>query len=165
MAGKISNPRDLVVFLLGELLYVERRLAGGVLQELAKACSDTALATALNEHLAETRLHVERVEIAFRRIEVAPTANLSASFESAVSEHDRLAGSIVSAGLGDAFHAATGLRTEHWEIATYTSVLAYGDEAGYRDELADLSASLHEEEHARDILLLSIAQLAKSGRR
>ena len=150
------------MLLLGEILYVERRLASGVLQHLIDGCNDTTLVTLLNEHLAETRLHVERVETAFRRLEVAPTANLSASFESGVSQHDKLAGSLVGPGLNDAFHAAAALRTEQWEIATYTSVLAYGEAAGYPEQLADLSASLHEEEHARDILLRSIAQLAKT---
>ena len=57
------------------------------------------------------------------------------------------------------------LRTEHWEIATYTSVIAYGEESGYREELAELSSSLREEEHARDTLLRFVAQLARSGPR
>ena len=147
------------MLLLGEILYVERRLAGSVLQQLIDACSNTALAAALNEHLAETRLHVERVQTAFQRIEVAPTANLSASFESAVSQHDKLAGSIVAPGLGDAFHAATALRTEHWEIASYTSLLELGQALGYREELTNLRANLKDEEHARDTLLGLIAQL------
>ncbi len=148
------------MFLLGEILYVERRLAGAVLQHLIDACSDTALAAALNEHLAETRLHVERVETAFRGISVAPTANLSASFESAVSQHDKLAGSILTATLSDAFHATTALRTEHWEIASYTSLLELGEALGYREEVTDLRANLDDEDHARDALMRSIARLS-----
>jgi ferritin-like metal-binding protein YciE len=152
------------VLLLGEILYVERRLAGEVLQHLIDACSDTALAEALNEHLAETRLHVERVETAFRRIEVAPTANLSPSFESAVSQHDKLARSIVAPGLADVFHAATALRTEHWEIASYTALLELGQAPGYGEELSDLRTNLNDEEHARDTLVGLIAQLTAPRR-
>ena len=152
------------MLLLGEILYVERRLAGEVLQHLIDACSDTALTAALNEHLAETRLHVERAETAFRRIEVAPTANLSPSFESAVSQHDKLTGSIVAPGLGDAFHAATALRTEHWEIASYTSLLELGQALGYREELADLRTNLNDEKHARDTLVGLSTQLAAPRR-
>lgn len=153
------------MLLLGEILYVERRLAGGVLQQLIDACSDPALATALNEHLVETRLHVQRVETAFRRIEVAPTSNLSASFESAIGQHDKLAGAIVGAGLGDLFHATTALRTEHWEIASYTSLLELGEALGYRAGLTDVRANLQDEENARDTLLGLIAQLAAPRRR
>jgi Mn-containing catalase len=151
--------------LLGEILYVERRLAGGVLQQLIDACNDPALAAALTEHLADTRLHAERVETAFRRIEVAPTSNLSASFESAVSQHDKLAGSIVDADLGDLFHATTALRTEHWEIASYTALLELGQALDYRNELADLHSNLQDEKHARETLLGLIAQLAAQKRR
>jgi ferritin-like metal-binding protein YciE len=153
------------VLLLGEILYVERRLAGGVLQQLIDASSDTTLGAALTEHLAETRLHVERVETAFRRIEVAPTANLSASFESAVSQHEKLAGSIVVPGLGDVYHATAALRTEHWEIASYTSLLELGQTLDYRNELADLRATLQDEEHARETLLRLITQLGAPRRR
>ncbi len=162
IVGKISNPRDLVVLLLGEILHVERRLAGAVLQDLIDACGDMALQAALAEHLVQTRLHVERVETAFRRMEVAPTANLSRSFESAVDQHDKLAGSIVGVGLGDAFHTATALRAEHWEIASYTSLLAFGEALGYREELAELRANLDDEEHARDMLLKLAGQSAAS---
>lgn len=147
------------MLLLGEILYVERRLAGKVLQQLIDTCSDTTLGAALREHLAETRLHVERVETAFRRIEVAPTSNLSASFESTVSQHDKLAGSIVADGLRDAFHAATALRTEHWEIASYTSLLELGRALGYQEMFAELGANLDEDNHARDTLLGLIGQL------
>src|SRR4051812_35790584 len=99
MPGKVSSRRDLLVLLLGELLHVERRLAGGVIRDLAEAVGNDELGLALLGHLEETVQHVERVEAAFRRIEVAPTANLSRSFESAVAQHDDLATSIIDARL------------------------------------------------------------------
>ena len=43
VSANISNPRDLLLLLLGEILYVERRLAGGVLQQLVDACADDEL--------------------------------------------------------------------------------------------------------------------------
>ena len=123
MAGTVSNPRDLLVLLLGELLHVERRLAGGVIHDLADAVHDDELRLTLRAHLDETVRHVERLESTFRRIEVAPTANLSRPFESAVAQHDELASSIVGFGLADTFHALAALHTEHWEIAAYETVL------------------------------------------
>jgi ferritin-like metal-binding protein YciE len=123
MAGKISNPRDLLVLLLGELLHVERRLAGGVIHDLADAVGNDELRLALRQHLDETVQHVERIEMAFRQIEVAPTANLSRPFESAVAQQGELAPNIVDARLADDFHAQAALHTEHWEIAAYETVL------------------------------------------
>ena len=123
MPGKVSNPRDLLVLLLGELLYVERRLVGGVIRDLAAAVGNDQLRLTLNQHLEETVQHVERLETAFRRIEVAPTANLSRPFESAVAQHDELTANILETRLADEFHAQAAVHTEHWEIAAYETVL------------------------------------------
>ena len=111
------------MLLLGELLHVERRLAGGVIRDLADAVHDDELRAALQRHLEETVQHVERIESAFRRIEVAPTANLSRPFESAVAQHDELASNVLEPRLADDFHAQAALHTEHWEIAAYEAVL------------------------------------------
>jgi ferritin-like metal-binding protein YciE len=123
MAGKVSNQRDLLVLLLGELLHVERRLAGGVIRDLADVVRNDQLRLALGRHLEETVQHVERVEAAFRRMEVAPTANLSRPFESAVAQHDELSANIIETRLADEFHAQAAVHTEHWEIAAYETVL------------------------------------------
>jgi hypothetical protein len=56
--------------------------------------------------------HVERLESAFLRVEVAPTANLSRPFESAVAQHDELASNVIESRLADDFHAQAALRTE-----------------------------------------------------
>jgi ferritin-like metal-binding protein YciE len=149
MAGKISNPRDLLVLLLGELLHVERRLAGGVIGDLADTAHDDELRATLRRHLEETVQHVERIESAFLRIEVAPTANLSRPFESAVAQHDELASNIVESRLADDFHAQAALHTEHWEIAAYETVLRLAPAAV--TEL--LEPSLEDERRAASRLL------------
>jgi ferritin-like metal-binding protein YciE len=149
MAGKVSNPRDLLVLLLGELLYVERRLAGGVIRELADAVRDESLRDGLRRHLAETERHVERIESAFRRLEVAATANLSRPFESAVDQHDELARGIVDPTLADRFHAQAALHTEHWEIAAYETVLRLAP----NDVRELLESSLDDERGAARTLL------------
>ena len=156
MPTTISNPRDLLVQLLGELLYVERRLAGGVLRDLIDAVSDEQLKDELRKHLDQTKQHVDRCETAFRALEVAPTANQSRAFESAVSQHDELAPSIPSPRLADIFHAQAALHTEHMEIAMYTAVLAQG----FEDELAPLRESLADEYEAREILERELRRLA-----
>ena len=156
MAAKISNPRDLLVLLLGELLHVERRLAGGVIRDLADAVHDDELREALRRHLEETVQHVERIESAFRRIEVAPTANLSRAFESAVAQHDQLASNVVGARLADDFHAQAALHTEHWEIAAYDAVLRLAPEtvtellAPSRDDERRAAARLLEQLDRKD---------------
>jgi ferritin-like metal-binding protein YciE len=159
-ALSISNPRDLVVQFLGELLYVERRLADEVIQALADRVQDEELRGVLEVHRGQTKEHVERVETVFRRIEVAPTSNRSAAFESAVSEHDEVAESIVQPRLADLFHAKAALHVEHWEAAAYRSLLPLLPRA----EAQILRRSFREEGDATKLLVAWIDQAAESAR-
>jgi len=163
-ATTVSNPRDLLVQLLGELLFVERRLADDVLERFARSISDGELRDAVMRHRAETAHHVERIEAAFRRMTLAPTSNLSRPFESAVGQHDELQATVTDPTLADLFHAQAALHTEHWEIAAYTAVIALGDAAGQGAALEPLGESLREEEHARSELAEAIARLASDAR-
>jgi ferritin-like metal-binding protein YciE len=158
MAGRVSNPRDLLVLLLGEVLHVERRLAGEVLRSLIEAVRDEELGGVLRGHLEETKEHVERVEIAFRRLELAPSAHLSRPFESAVAQHGELASQIVDPRLADIFHAQAALQTEHWEITAYTTVVELGGRSDA--DLGLLADSLVEEERAGEYLRHAVVRLA-----
>jgi ferritin-like metal-binding protein YciE len=159
----VSNPRDLLVQLLGELYYVERRSADEVLQTLAQAASDDDLREALQRHRDETKVHAERIEAAFRRLEVAPTSNRWAPFEALVDRHGELASSFADAALADVWHATAALHAEHGEIAAYTAILAFADAAGLGDAVEGLRDSLAEEEQARAALEDAIERVA--GRR
>jgi ferritin-like metal-binding protein YciE len=152
----VSNPRDLVVLLLGELLYVERRLADDVLRKLTTAVSDEELRASLEQHLTETHEHAERVETAFRRLSVAPTSNLSRSFDSAVAQHDELSGSMKEPRLADLFHAQAALQTEHWEMAAYRTVMTLAP----AEAVELLRPSFEEEGDAARKLVQAIDRLA-----
>jgi ferritin-like metal-binding protein YciE len=155
-ATKISNPRDLVLQLMGELLFVERRLADQVIPDLAAAVQDGELRRGLEEHREQTKQHVERLETAFRRLDVAPTSNLSRPFESAVAEHDELASSILDPRLADLFHAQAALHTEHWEMAAYRALVPL-----VPDDVRDLlRPSFDEEGDAAKLLVSAIDRIA-----
>jgi ferritin-like metal-binding protein YciE len=158
MAGKVSNPRDLVLLLLADLLFVERRLAGEVLPAQIRGVRDGALRAALEEHHEETKVHVTRLETAFRRLDAAPSANLSRAFEGAVAQHDELAGSIVDAGLADLFHANAALHVEHYEIAGYRTLLRVAP-TGVAEPLED---TLRDEEQAAKTLEKALERLARA---
>lgn len=156
MAGTVSNPRDLVVLLLGELLYVERRLADEVLQNLIDQLTDHELRAGLEVHLEETKEHAERLETVFRRLEVVPSSHLSRAFESAVAQEDELAGSVVEPRLADLFHAQAALHTEHWELAAYRTLIPLIP----LELRKPLQASCADEGKAADLIVASISRLA-----
>jgi ferritin-like metal-binding protein YciE len=151
MPLKVSNRRDLLVLLLGELLFVERRLSGDVLAELGGSVQDPELQGLLKQHLDETRQHVKRLETAFRLIGVAPTSNLSLPFEAAIKQHDERSSTFTDIRLAGFFHAQTALQTEHWELAAYRSVFALAP-----DDLRDALRPSYDEEGEMAKLLVAV---------
>ncbi len=99
-------------------------LAFEVLPELRDAVSDDELRAAVEEHLLQTRGHVERVEQAFEALGSHPSSIYSPTLSALIAEHDELAGKVVEARLRDVWHAHAAARTEHLELAMYESVLA-----------------------------------------
>lgn len=165
MALTVSNPRDLLLLLLGEQLYVERRLAAEVLRTLSAHVTDEELRSVLDRHREETAAHVDRLETAFRRLEAAPSSNRSAPFEAAVAQHDELAASFADTTLADVFHARAALRTEYDEIADYTAIFGVAEAAGLAHAVEELRSSLAEEERARALLGRALERLAAARAR
>jgi ferritin-like metal-binding protein YciE len=119
---KLSNPKDLLVATLSEILWVERRLAFDVLPDVIKSVKDTELKSLFEEHLEETKQHVERVEKAFKNLGMEPGAAFSPGFSGLIEQHDTVAEKIVEAGLADRWHASAGIAAEHFELALYSSL-------------------------------------------
>jgi ferritin-like metal-binding protein YciE len=159
MPTTVSNPRDLYLVLLCDILFVERRLAVDVLPELIESVRDPELSAALGEHLEQTREHAARLEPAFRAVGAEPSATSSRPFVALAEQHAAQAASIVNATLADAWHAAAAAHTEHYEIAAYAALIPLAGALGATDAADGLAATLEEErlalsrlEHAHDRL-------------
>jgi ferritin-like metal-binding protein YciE len=109
-----------VVAQLSELLWVERMLEFEALPKLIGEVRNEELRAALEEHLEETRLHVQRVEEELRRRGVEPTSSRSASLAALLAEHE--ADSVKEPGLRDLHHACGAIRVEHLELGLYDSL-------------------------------------------
>lgn len=133
---KLSNPKDLLVAQLSETLWVERRLAFDVLPEVIDSVSDEELRGLFEQHLEETRTHVERVEAKFREIGMEPSSAFSPGFSGLMEQHDTLAQKIVEPQLADQWHARAGIAAEHFELALYAGIDGLDQNA--KDEAAAL---------------------------
>ena len=119
---KLSNPRDLLVAQLSELLWVERRLAFDVLPHLIEAAHDDGLAALFREHHEQTQQHVERVERTFRELGMEPSSAISPGMDALIGQHDELTAKIVEPHLEDAWHVAAAIASEHFELALYGGI-------------------------------------------
>ncbi len=159
--GEVHQPRDFFLRLLGQALYVERRLVGDVAPQLCEQARDSELVAALTKHLEETRTHVEHAERAFRAVEAEPTAMRIAAFEGAVADHEQLAGEASEPTLGDLAHAAAAAQTEHREIAVYSSLIELGRAQGWDDAVKQLERIRKDEQNALKQLEKIAARLAR----
>jgi ferritin-like metal-binding protein YciE len=129
VSDRLSSPSDLFLHLLAEMLWVERMLVFEALPSLHKQVQSESLAAAVEEHLAQTRGHVTRVEEAFRALGAEPVSARSAPAAALAAEHEEMAGKIAEPRLADLFHAGAAITTEHFEIASYDVLLELAPEA------------------------------------
>lgn len=160
----ISNPRDLLLQQLSELLWIERTLFFTVIPRLHDAAHDEQLRLALAEHRAQTRGHCVRVEEAMRAAGAEPAAAASPPLEKLAEQHEQTAQSITRPVLRDIFHCAGVVRTEHYELACYDAAIPLaGREAAalLEQNRAEDTEALHRTVHLSQKLHDSLPHLQK----
>jgi ferritin-like metal-binding protein YciE len=148
----VSNPRDLLLVELADILFVERMLSFEVLPELLKQVSDPELSAALAEHLAQTKRHVTNVEHAFEAAGAEPSSQHSPPFVGLKDQHSEITGSMKAPVLADLWHATAAIHAEHYEIAAYRQLRLLAQALGNEDLDRLLAENLGEEEQALDRL-------------
>lgn len=157
----LSNPRDLFLRLLGQMLWLERELVREALPALERGAQAQSLAQAFAEHLEQTRDHVARVEEVFRIAAAEPSSNLDEAAQKLFERHDELAGSVVDPVLRDVFHAAAAARTEHAEIAVYTTLITLAEALELPEAVRLLERNREEEAEALEQVERAARQLSR----
>jgi ferritin-like metal-binding protein YciE len=146
--GEMTDPRQLFLHELGDVLYVERTLVK-TLPKLQKEATDRELAKSFADHLAETKQHVTNVEESFKALGVKPKAEKCPGIEGIKTEHDEFVEEeSPSAEVLDSFLTGAGARTEHYEIAAYEGLIATARAMGESTVATLLSENLAQEKAA-----------------
>jgi ferritin-like metal-binding protein YciE len=145
--SQITTPRDLFLHELGDILYVERKLAGEVLPKLVSEVRDEEFRTALEEHLEQTRRHVKNVEKVFDELGEPAETEECIGFEGLKAEHDKLL-SEASRDLVDSIDLGAAARTENYEIAAYEGLRRMAKAMGEDRAVDLLDSNLKEEKEA-----------------
>jgi ferritin-like metal-binding protein YciE len=163
MTTEMSDPRELFLHELGDVLYAERTLVK-TLPKLQGEASDRELALGFEEHLDQTRQHVKNVEQAFERLGEKPTAEKCPGIEGIKQEHDDfVAKESPSQDVLDSFLTGAGARTEHYEIAAYEGLVTMAEAMGEAEVVKLLSENLEEEKAALEKLNVIGKRLAQEG--
>lgn len=145
---EMTEPRELFMHELGDILYAERVLVKA-LPKLEKEATDQELAESFNEHQAETEQHVANLEQAFEELGEKVKAEKCPGIEGIKQEHDEFVKEqSPSPEVLDAFLTGAGARTEHYEIAAYEGLIVSAEAMGEKKVAKLLSENLAQEKEA-----------------
>jgi Mn-containing catalase len=149
--------QELLTEELKDLLHAENQLVKA-LPRMAKAAHDGDLKTAFEEHLEQTKGHVERLKQAFEMLEEKPKAKPCKGMAGLVEEGQEVIteGKEMEEAAADLALIGAAQRVEHYEIAAYGTARAIAEQMNRQDIVTLLTQTLAEEEKA-DQLLTKVA--------
>src|SRR5262245_8493051 len=121
---EMTSLQDLYVDELRDLLHAENQLIKA-LPKMAKKASNPELAQAFEEHLEQTRTHVERLNQIFEGMDQKPRAKKCKGMEGIIEEGKEFMEEAETDELMDAALISAAQKVEHYEIASYGTVRTY----------------------------------------
>jgi ferritin-like metal-binding protein YciE len=142
---------------LKDIYWAEKHLAKS-LPKMKKAATSPELAAAFEKHTEETNTHVATLEQVFALLEEKAQAKKCDAMEGLLAEaegiiEDTEAGTMIR----DAGLILAAQKVEHYEIATYGTLVVFANNMGHR-EVAELLQFTLENEKATDVALTQVAE-------
>lgn len=141
---------------LKDIYYAEIALTKA-LPKMAQKATSGVLEDAILEHLSVTESHVARLEEVFASLGIAPEAKKCEAIEGLIKDANEIMESTQEGVVRDAGIIAASQKVEHYEIATYGTLLSFAKTLG-EGEAAHLLAETLEEEKVADTKLSAIAE-------
>jgi ferritin-like metal-binding protein YciE len=155
-SSEIKSLEDLYLHQLRDIYYAEKEILKALPDMIDKA--DAAqLRKAFEEHLEQTRGHVERLEKVFSIIGEEARGVDCPAIDGIIEEANEVAGDVEDKKVLDAALAAAAQAVEHYEITRYGTLVAWSQELGHQDA-ADLLGQTLEEEKETDAKLTKLAE-------
>lgn len=152
---KIDSLDKLYLHELKDLYNAEAQILKA-LPKMAKAATSSKLADAFKEHVAETRVHIERLERIFNDMGVPAKGSKCEAMAGLVREAQGTMEEDMDPEVLDAALIGSAQRVEHYEMAGYGCARTYAKLLG-RDNDARLLQETLDEEGATDKKLTKLA--------
>src|SRR6267142_3442947 len=157
---ELNTLEDLYVHELKDLFSAEQQIVKA-LPKMAKAASSKELRAGFEEHLEQTKGHVQRLEQIFEMLDESPKGKKCKGMEGLVEEGSEVMEEDFEDAVLDAALIGAAQRVEHYEIAAYGTVRAFAQELGESEHASLLNETL-EEEKETDEKLTELAQQINS---
>jgi ferritin-like metal-binding protein YciE len=158
----VGRVKRLYVDELKDLYSAETQLVKA-LPKMAKAASSDELRHGFEEHLEQTRGHVERLEKVFKTLGESPKGKTCKAMQGLIEEGAEVIAEDFEGSLMDAALIGAAQRVEHYEIAAYGTVCAFAKELGESDQAELLSETLEEEKETDEKLTELAEQINKKA--
>ncbi len=155
---KLKTLNDLLHKQLMDLYSGETQLVKA-LPKMAKAATNEDLKAGFEQHLEQTRGHVERLEQIARGCDFRLTGHKCKAMQGPIEEGAEMIEEDAEDSVRDAGLIGAAQRVEHYEIAGYGTARALARHLGYEDAVELLGETL-EEEKATDEKLTELAESA-----
>jgi ferritin-like metal-binding protein YciE len=128
-----------------------------VLPKMAKAASSSELRQAFEEHLEQTKNHIERLEEIFEALDESPKGESCEGMEGLIEEGSEVIEEGSDPEARDAGLVAAAQHVEHYEMVSYGTLRTYANILGEREAASLLQETLGEEKKT-DERLTSLAE-------
>lgn len=143
--------KELYMDELKDLYNAENQLVKA-LPKMAKAASSEELRAGFEEHLEQTKGHVQRLEQIFEMLNESPKGKKCKGMEGLIEEGSEVMGEEFDGAVLDVALIAAAQRVEHYEIAGYGTVRAIAEELGQSEHASLLTETLEEEKQTDEKL-------------
>ncbi|AAG56012.1 unknown protein encoded by prophage CP-933X [Escherichia coli O157:H7 str. EDL933] len=156
MIMQIKSVEDIFIHLLSDTYSAEKQLTKA-LSKLSRSAYSDKLTAAFQSHLDETHGQIERIDqvvdsedgLKLKRIKCA-------AMEGLIEEANEVIESTDKNEVRDAALIAAAQKVEHYEIASYGTLVTLAEQLGYKKAAKLLKETL-EEEKATDVKLTDLA--------
>jgi len=151
-----NSLQELYVEQLRDLYSAENQLVKA-LPKMVKAAQSDALRKGFEQHLAQTKGHVDRLEQIFSAMDKSPKGSKCAGMEGLVEEGEEVIREQSGSDALDSGLIASAQRVEHYEIAGYGTVRTFAELLGEEEAVNLLQQTLDEEKETDE----KLTELAK----
>jgi ferritin-like metal-binding protein YciE len=148
---KLQSLEDLLVYEVKDLMSAEKQLVKA-LPKMAKGASHEVLRAAFEEHLEQTKTHVQRLEEVFKILGRTARAETCKAMEGLIKEGGEVLEEEGDETVKDAALIGAAQRVEHYEIAAYGTTRTLAEILGHTEAVELLQQTLDEEKEADERL-------------
>lgn len=141
---------------LKDIYWAEKALTKA-LPKMIKNANSEELIEAIEEHLSETEMQVQKIEQIFEIIEKKPQAKKCEAMAGLIKEAEEIMKDADKGVMRDAAIISAAQKVEHYEIASYGTLRTFAQTLGIT-EAAQILEEILEEEKAADEKLTEIAE-------